>query len=43
MTRRAFETVCCLPVRKNTNLVFVALVHSKRLGAKFMLNTKVPH
>lgn len=43
MTQRAFKTVCCLPVDKNTNLIFVALVHSKCLGAKFMLNTKMPH
>lgn len=39
----AFKAACSSPRDENTNLIFVALVHSECLGAKFMLNSEVPH
>lgn len=43
MTLKAFIAACSPPADENTDLIFVALVHSECLGAKFMLNSEVPH
>lgn len=43
MILEAFKAACSPPADENTDLIFVALVHSQCLGAELVPHSEVPH